>query len=34
MGIMTIGTALMADLLFLPALLARFAPSKLGEERV
>ncbi len=33
MGIMTIGTALLADLLFLPALLARFAPgTPAGEE--
>ncbi len=33
MGIMTIGTALLADLLFLPALLARFAPEGPGEEQ-
>jgi predicted RND superfamily exporter protein len=32
MGIMTIGTALLADLLFLPALLAWFAPRAPGGE--
>jgi uncharacterized membrane protein YdfJ with MMPL/SSD domain len=32
MGILTIGTALLADLTMLPALLARFAPARSGDE--